>query len=279
MGTCKYCGKDAGFLSSKHSVCEMAFNDGRRKLLTILQSVFISKKDFYLLDNEIQKTAQSSYINKTELDSIYVEALDNAIELFLNDNVISQDENTIVARFQQYTGLSQSVLNINKSLDKVVQSSILQNLIAGNIQSPNITITGDFPFLLQKNEKVLWLYRNVDYYEQKIKTEFRGRSNGLSFRVAKGIYYRIGGFKGSPIETTCNQHIGKGSLCLTDKHIYFSSLQKTVKIPYSKLINLEPYSDGVGLQKDGNSAKPIYFTGVDSWFIYNLISNLIYYKQ
>jgi hypothetical protein len=34
------------------------------------------------------------------------------------------------------------------------------------------------------------------------------------------------------------------------------------------------YSDGIGLQKDGVSAKPQIFKGLDKWFTYNVISNL-----
>jgi hypothetical protein len=110
--------------------------------------------------------------------------------------------------------------------------------------------------------------------EQKVKREFVGRSQGMSFRVMKGVYYRVGGFKGSPIETTQMVSIGRGMLVLTDKTIYYNCQQKSLKIPYKKLISIEPYSDGVGFQKDGASSKPFFLKGMDSWFTYNLITNL-----
>jgi len=96
----------------------------------------------------------------------------------------------------------------------------------------------------------------------------------MSFRVMKGVYYRVGSFKGSPIETTQMLSIGRGILVLTDKTIYYNCQQKSLKIPFKKLISIEPYSDGVGFQKDGASSKPFFLKGMDSWFTYNLITNL-----
>ena len=37
---------------------------------------------------------------------------------------------------------------------------------------------------------------------------------------------------------------------------------------------MDPYQDGIGLQKDGATAKPQIFKNIDGWFTYNAISNL-----
>jgi len=69
--------------------------------------------------------------------------------------------------------------------------------------------------------------------------------------------------------------LGTGILAITNISLYFGSTTKTVKIPYKKLISITPYSDGIGIQKDGVSSKPQIFKEIDGWFAYNLISNLI----
>ena len=65
-----------------------------------------------------------------------------------------------------------------------------------------------------------------------------------------------------------------GTVCMTDKHIYFSSPEKSIKIAYSSILNVDTYSNGLGLQKDGANSKPIFLEGLDSWFGYNVIANL-----
>lgn len=274
MGDCIYCNKDAGFLKSKHSDCETKHNSGCSALKLILKNAFVNGIDFYTLDKQIKTILSESYINSEKLKQIYLIAFDEAILNYLYDGVITDNEKKTVARFQQYTGLSQQVLNSNKSLEKVVQSDILQAVLNGIIPKPSITIQGALPFMIGKDEKILWVFRDVELVEQKVKREFRGRSHGVSFRVMKGVYYRVGEFRGAPIETTQMLSVGRGVLVLTDKTIYYNCQQKSLKIPYKKLISIEPYSDGVGFQKDGASSKPFFLKGMDSWFTYNLITNL-----
>lgn len=213
-------------------------------------------------------------MDRNALQQAYCNVFDMAIDNYLNDGVIDAKENQTVARFMQFTGLPQSVLNANQSLEKVVQSKVLQDILQDNVPAPNITINGDFPFLLGKGEHLIWLFRNITLHQQKVQREFVGRSRGVSVRVMKGVYYRTGGFKGHPVETTVMQRIGIGSVCLTDKNLYFASPEKSLKVPYTKILSIESYSNGIGLQKDGTSDKPMFLEGINSWFTYNVIANL-----
>lgn len=274
MGKCKYCGKDAGFLRSKHEECERRFNQGLAAIKQIVAGCFASKEDFYLKDSEIKRIASEAHIDDASFKCELCQVFDNAIEHYLDDGVIDATEERTVARFVQYSGLSQNVLNANHSLEKVVQSKVLQDILQGNTPAPRITITGDFPFLLSKTEHLIWLFRNVTLHQQKVRREYVGRTRGMSFRIMKGVYYRTGGFKGHPVETSYMQRIGIGSVCLTDRNLYFASPDKSLKIPYNKILSIESFSNGISLQKDGVNDKPIFLEGINSWFTYNVIANL-----
>ena len=153
-------------------------------------------------------------------------------------------------------------------------SSILRDLTEGKIPEQRIKIDGQLPFLFQKSESLIWVFTNVEFYEQRTRTEYRGGSQGVSVRVAKGVYYRTSSFKGRPVQISEMKYIGTGILALTTKHIYFGSPEKKIKIPINKLVSIEPYEDGIGLQKDGVTAKPQIFKNIDGWFAHNAISNL-----
>ena len=273
MSKCKYCGLDAGFVHSKHEECERKHLQGLSAIKQIISTCFASKEDFYLHDRDIKRIIQDSYIDANALNKEYLTAFDNAIDQYLDDGVIDSSEEQTVARFIQYSGLPQNVLNTNQSLEKVLQSKVLQDILAGNTPTPRITIAGDFPFMLGKTEHLVWLFRNVTLHQQKVKKEYVGRTHGMSFRIMKGVYYRTGGFKGHPVETTVMQKIGTGSVCFTDKNIYLACPEKSLKIPYNKILSLDSYSNGVGLQKDGANDKPIFLEGINSWFTYNVIAN------
>lgn len=274
MGKCKYCGKDAGFFRSKHDECEAKFRSGLNQINSIVANCFVTNEDFYLKEREIKAIVANSCIDAISLENEYVKVFDQAVDRYLNDGIISTREEQMVARFLQFTSMQQARLNENKSLEKVLQSKVLEDILSGNKPKPRITIAGDFPFMLGKTENLIWLFRNITLHQQKVRREYVGRSSGVSVRIMKGVYYRTGGFKGHPVETTVMQRVGVGSVCLTDKNLYFSSPEKSLKIPYSKILSVESYSNGVGLQKDGVNDKPIFLENINSWFVYNVIANL-----
>lgn len=274
MGTCKYCGESAGFFRSKHSECEQIHLNGIDRIRGLLAACFQQKKDFYLLKNDIESICRESYVSDSVCRRLYCESFDSAVDRYLNDGIIDPSEEQTVRRFMQFSNLSQQELNANKSLEKVVQAQVLQEILNGTVPAPRITVASNFPFMLNKTEKLIWLFHGVTLHIQKVRREMVGRTHGVSMRICKGVYYRTGGFRGTPVETTYMQRVGIGSVCLTDKHIYFHSPEKSLKVPFAKILSLDPYSNGLGLQKDGANDKPIFLENLNSWFCYNVISNL-----
>jgi hypothetical protein len=61
---------------------------------------------------------------------------------------------------------------------------------------------------------------------------------------------------------------------ITDRNIYFSGPQKSLRLPYKKIVSFQPFSDGFGLIRDAVSAKPQIFVTGDGWFTYNVVTNL-----
>ena len=176
--------------------------------------------------------------------------------------------------FKEHFGYSQEVLNRNGSYVKVGLAAVLRDIMEGSYEQHRIRVDGSLPFLFQKSEKIVWAFNDVPFYEQRTRTEYVGGSSGVSVRLAKGVYYRTSAFKGHKVQVQEMKAIGTGVLALTTKHIYYSCDSKTFKIPLNKIISLEPFEDGVSLQKDGVTAKPQVFTNLDGWFIYNAITNL-----
>ena len=274
MGKCKYCRQDAGLLKSKHPECAELHDNGAARLGSVLASCFERKEDFYLHAGEIESICRASYISETERNEIYCRVFDESVNRYLDDGIIDGDEERTVARFVQFSGLPQQRLNAGKSLERVVQSKVLQELLDGRIPAPRVSVSGNFPFMLSKTEHFVWFFRDVTLQMQKVRRETVGRTRGVSMRICKGVYYRTGGFRGHPVETTYMDRVGTGEVCLTDKNLYFHSPTKSLKIPFSKILSLDPYSNGLGIQKEGANDKPMFFENLDSWFCYNVISNL-----
>jgi hypothetical protein len=274
MGKCKYCGQKTGFLSSKHKECEEKYFNGKKEIAQLIETTIVDTADFLNLKTNVEILANEYFIKDEEINSIYTIGFDNAIEIFLEDGILSTDEEENVGKFREKLGLPQEVLDKNGSLQKVFKASILRELTEGNIPEPKINIQGHLPINFQKTEKLVWLFHDVEFYELRTRTQYQGGYSGASIRVAKGLYYRTGSFRGHPVKIEEMKYIDTGLFALTNKHVYFASSSKNFRTPYNKIITIDPYEDGIGIQKDGATAKPQVFKNIDGWFTYNAISNL-----
>jgi len=120
----------------------------------------------------------------------------------------------------------------------------------------------------------VWVFQRCDYLEDKIHRQYEGGSQGVSIRVMKGVYYRMGAFKGQAVDRTERVHVDTGLVVVTDKNIYFAGPAESLRIPYTKIVSFQPFSDGIGVIRDAASAKPQIFVTHDGWFTYNLVTNL-----
>jgi hypothetical protein len=127
--------------------------------------------------------------------------------------------------------------------------------------------------VLQSGEELLWVQSNMRLSEPKTTRSYVGGSSGVSIRVARGVYYRVGQFKGHAVDHTEVRQVAIGTLALTNEQLYFLSQPKTFKVPYRKLVAISAFEDGVLVQRDGAPAKPQYLHGGDGWLLYNLIMN------
>lgn len=273
MGKCDLCGQEAGFLRTRHNECQARYDFGVEQILSTVQAAVMSRGDHTRLKKQLHYIASNSFINDTVLKSLIAKAWERAVDQCLEDNILTVDEEHALMEFKEFFALSQQDLDRNGALGRVVKNAIIRDVLDGKI--PNrVRIDGPLPFNLQKGETIIWLFHNVKYYEQRTRTQYIGGYSGLSLRVARGVYYRVGGFKGNPVQTTQTVHVDTGILAVTNKHVYFAGSAKAFKIRYDQIVSFTPYSDGIGVQRDALTAMPQLFQTGDGWFSYNLLMNL-----
>ncbi len=225
------------------------------------------------LESKLLEIARSSYIPTDQVKEALIRAWENTVDHFLDDGDLSAEEEKQLSAFKERLALSQEVLDRRGAYSKLVKAAVLREVMEGTIP-PRITVAGDLPFNFQKSEHLIWVFPNTAYYEDKTRRQYVGRSQGVSIRIAKGIYYRVGAFRGHPVETTERVWVDTGLLAVTNKHIYFAGLRKSLRIRHDKIVSFIPFEDGIGLQRDAATAKPQIFVTGDGWFTYNLLSNV-----
>ncbi len=280
MGNCKFCGKPAGFLRSKHAECEeqhqqheRVIQSGRQQIAVEVLRAIKGSESFDGLEKTIAEIEQSSFVPSADRKTLLIKGWENAIEQFLEDGVLDTTEEKRLVEFKERFALSQSELDKNGALTKTAKAAILRDVLNGIIPQ-RMSVNGNLPINLQKGEQVVWAFSDSKYLEDKTRRQFVGGSQGVSVRVMKGVYYRVGAFKGQSVEHTERIHIDTGWVVVTNKNIYFAGPKKSVRLPYAKIVSFEPFSDGIGIMRDTTTAKPQIFVTGDGWFTYNLVTNL-----
>ena len=154
------------------------------------------------------------------------------------------------------------------SIERITKGSILRDLDTGVIhQFPVESLS----IMLLKDELVVWLFKNAQLYQLKSHSSYVGSSQGVSIRIARGLYYRVGAFEGHRVQTENLEFQETGELVATDHNVYFSGNKRSLRIPLQKIVSVHGYSDGIGLVREASNPKPLVFVFDDPWFASNLI--------
>lgn len=273
MSNCKYCAQPAGFLKSSHAACAKTHDDGVLRIRELVRDALRDSLSLVDLRKLVISLAATSRISDVEVGGAMARAWKDAVDEYLQDGLIDAAEEQRLSALQQAFSLTQKDLDVEGAYTRVAKAGVLRSLMQGQLPA-RVSVAGGVPVNLQKGESVIWAFRNVEMLEDKVQKEYVGKSQGMSFRIMKGVYYRVGGFKGRPVETTHRMKVDSGMLVVTERNIYFAGPVKSVRIPFEKIIAFHPYDDGVGVMRDSANAKALVFVTGDGWFSYNLLVNV-----
>ena len=116
--------------------------------------------------------------------------------------------------------------------------------------------------ILKKDEKPAIVIPDVTLKEPRSVRTSTGTYGGPSFRVSKGVSFKLGGGQSRSVSHEEIMDVDTGILTITNKRLVFTGQKKTINYNLNKIISITPYSEGVGIQRE-NKQKTEYFTGFD----------------
>jgi hypothetical protein len=91
------------------------------------------------------------------------------------------------------------------------------------------------------------------------RTRYEGGSQGFSFPIGHtGIRYRVGSFRGHPVQWEQLTKLDSGTLVVTNQRLAFVGSLKSITVPLAKVIHVETYTDGLAVFHEGRE-DPDYF--------------------
>jgi hypothetical protein len=142
-------------------------------------------------------------------------------------------------------------LQQKEDLNTYIKSVSVGKALPNNISSTNS------PIMLKPKEELILIFNGVNLAESRAVrlTQSRGRSGGVSVRVAKGVSVRSGsgGSKSVSISHDEMTRIDTGTLILTNKRLVFMGDKKSVNIDLRKIIVVKPFNNAIDVQIEGKS--------------------------
>ncbi len=137
--------------------------------------------------------------------------------------------------------------NTNKTSNaKKSYAGIAQAL---NFLADNMPIKDDSVMALNKDEAFIYKLQNVGLTEYRSTgSTYSGGSQGVSFRVTRGVYYRVGGNRGSITKNPETlQIIDYGTATFTSQRIIFVGQKLNREWDFSKLLDVHVEANGTSV--------------------------------
>lgn len=286
MGTCRYCGEDAGWFRREHKVCVDDLKRARREILNLCVAGALSGERDPGLRDRLGDIARRGRLAESRLRELVIDGMERALQSALDDHVLEPSELRALHMFQASQRIGDHELEARGINEKIRQAALLRTLFEDGAipkaERPRLGSSRErLPFNTMKSETVLWVFKEVDYLTEVTRREFQAGSSGMSFRIARGVYYRTGSSRGRTVTSKSMEVVDSGIMGITTKHIYWAGQQgfgnsKSFRIRLNRIVSLDDYIDGIGIMRDTQRAKPEGFSGIDGGFATNLIEIAAY---
>jgi hypothetical protein len=115
------------------------------------------------------------------------------------------------------------------------------------------------PLILKKGEQAC-LAVPATLARQQTRRQWVGASQGFSFPIGHtGIRYRVGSFRGHPVEQQLLGKLDAGKLVVSNQRLAFIGSTKSRSVAFGKLLHVECYSDALAIFQEGRENPDYYY--------------------
>lgn len=225
---CPRCGKSPPYLSTYGLIC----TDCEEQLINeLLVSKSISQESQKFLQNFERNSAIKFY------NDLY--------NKFTYDHELDLSEISLLNQLQKSLKLSNNDVQYT---ERILPYMYVYYIKAYN-KLPDITAETkrQFPTIILRNDELVHFTHEAQVIELKKFSEYVGGSSGFSFRIAKGVTYRVGGHKGYFKKVERYVVTSRGNLLVTSQRLFLHPYpgNKPVSIPLDKILSYNGYSNGI----------------------------------
>ncbi len=168
-----------------------------------------------------------------------------------SDDVITAEEESRLDRVM--TALEVSAADLRSRRRDAADALAIASINSGRMPAEE-----NPPILLKRGEQAYVAFQ-VELVRERAVREFRGGSQGVSIPIGMGVRYRVGNVRGrSVVVGTELATVDRGALVITTQRAVFAGSVKTLEFRYDKLVGLQTFTDGLGLNVTNRQAASVF---------------------
>lgn len=222
--------------------------------------VLDAASDGRLTDEEVQQISSRLSdlgLSTDDLGKIRVQAYNAALRAVGSDDRATAEEEAELERLQTVLGISDSEVLLSKRA--LARLRLLTEINSGNL--PKVPVQN---VVLQKAERAHWMEPASLLEERVVSRRYEGGSQGFSFRIAKGVSYRVGAHRGHLVADRALVPVSTGDLIITDRRVVFRGNAKSFNLRLDKILEIGLCSDGARLTDDRGKPRMVRFSSEDN---------------
>jgi hypothetical protein len=228
--------------------CGARVRAGTRERVALLQNG--SPQDVHSRAIDLKESGAAAALSDRERKKLGMRAFQTYANAALADDILSRDEESAFFDVCDAVGIEEEDL---RSDGKLFYRLAIAKVNDGRLEHL------DQPHVMTKKGEEVHLEMVAALMKEVALREFRGGSSGVSIPIVNGVRYRTSAFRGrSVVVGTELQVADSGVIAVTSSRVVFLGQRKTVEIPYSKLVGVEVFEDGIRFSASNRQNAPLF---------------------
>ncbi|MFA5387428.1 MAG: hypothetical protein WC322_03455 [Candidatus Paceibacterota bacterium] len=216
--------------------------DFKEVLLQTVEDGKLTKEEI----EELNKRREEFGFSEEDIKSMKMEVFTKAFNVIKSDQKATKEEEIELRKIQTYLGLGDDQIQHTKR--ELAKLRLLTEIQEGNMPIINIA-----NLVIQKNEKVYWAEPSTLLEEKVLRRAYAGGSSGVSFRIAKGVSYRVGSSRGHLVSETGIVVVSTGKLIITSKRVIFQGDKKSFATKIDNILDNQLYTNAIYFSENNKS--------------------------
>jgi hypothetical protein len=175
-----------------------------------------------------------------------------ALRDVLTDDVLTEQGDTHIAKLASALGIHPADLAHRNF-------ALWEEVMVARINDGRPLPDDRGPLITQPGETAYGPTFAVALMKEVVDRQLRGGSSGVSVRIAKGVYYRVGQVRAhSVVVGTHLEAQDSGHLVVTDRRAVFMGTKKTLEFRRDRLVGLQQYADGLRLSVSNRQTASLF---------------------